>query len=189
MSNNYINFLQEVNYFLSDGNKYYNFKKFKNDLNGKLFIVGLSGSGKTTIGKNLESKFNAKYYNLDDIDRGYRKEISERLSKPRYDKRVNDLVLEKMKNFIQDIMKESGRQILEGIHLTFQDNKFFKDKAVIIIGTSLLISTIRAYNRDIEKYYKKREGATKPVILKHLLINQKEIMKSLKEFEKTMEGK
>ena len=185
----YLDFIQEVNYFLSDGNKYYNFKKFTQDINGKLFIVGLSGSGKTTIGKDLSNKFNSSYYNLDDIDRNYRKEISERLNKPGYDKRVNDLVLEKMKNFIKSIMKENGRHILEGIHITFQDNRFFKDKAVIIIGTSLLLSTIRAYNRDVEKYYKKREGATKPIILKQLLINQKEIMKSLKDFEKVMEGK
>jgi len=185
----YLEFLQEVNYFLSDGNKYYNFKKFTNDLNGKLFIAGLSGSGKTTIGKELATKFNAEYIQLDDVDLSFRNEISKRLEKPKWDKRVNDLVLEKMKNFIQSIIKEKGRHILEGIHITFQNNRFFKDKPVIIIGTSLLLSTIRAYNRDVEKYYKKREGVTKPIILKHLLINQKEIVKSLKEFEKVMEGK
>jgi adenylate kinase family enzyme len=185
----YLDFLQEVNYFLSEGNKYYNFKNFTNNNNGKLFIVGLSGSGKTTLGKELAIKFKAEYIQLDDIDRSFRNEISKRLEKPKWDKRVNTLVLDKMKTFIQDRMKEKGRQILEGIHITFQDNKFFKDKAVIIIETSLLISTIRAYNRDIEKYYKKRGVATRTVLLKTLLINQKEIIKKLKEFEKVMEGK
>ena len=73
--------LKEVNYIISGGNKYYNFEKFENDENGKLFIVGLSGSGKSTIGMDLARKYKSSYVKLDDIDRGYRKSIIKRLKK------------------------------------------------------------------------------------------------------------
>ncbi len=187
--NNYVDFLHEINYFISGDNKYYNFKSFTQNVNGKLFIVGLSGSGKTTIGKDLAKKFNSEYIKLDLVDRKFRTETAERLDKPKWDKRVNSLTLSYMHDFINDIMNKNGRYVLEGIHILYQDHKFFRDKALIILGTSLLISSIRAYNRNVEMYHKKYEQATRKNILKQLYIDQSDILKKLKDFEKVMEGK
>ena len=46
---------------------YYNKDKFDSGEINLCFITGLSGSGKSTMGKNMEDKDNAEWYQLDDL--------------------------------------------------------------------------------------------------------------------------
>lgn len=182
----YLNFLQEVNYFISGGNKYYNFSKWKNDENGKLFIVGLSGSGKTTLGQDLAKKYKAEYIKLDEIDRNWRNELAEKLNKPKRSGEINLIVERKVNNFIEEILNSKGKKVVEGIHILYCDYNYFKHQSLIIMGTSILISTIRAYRRNFEKFH---DRASRVQILSDLYYNQKDFIKKLHSFEKFMEGK
>ena len=179
--------LQEVNYFISDENKYYNFNKFKNDENAKLFIIGLSGSGKTTIGQSISRKTKSSYIKLDSIDKGYRNSYAKRLKKDVWDKEITRIVQAKMTEFLNHIMTLKGRYVIEGIDILYQDFNFFKDQPVIILGASVLISSIRAYDRNFKKYHPK--GAKRSKIFWDLFETQKEFIDRLKKFENFMEGK
>ena len=46
---------------------YYNKNKFDNGKINLCFITGLSGSGKSTMGQNMQDKDNAEWYQLDDL--------------------------------------------------------------------------------------------------------------------------
>lgn len=186
MRNNYTDFLQEVTYFISGGNKYYNIKKFKFEDNGKLFIVGLSGSGKSVFGKNISKKYNCEYINLDEMDRNHRKKISTELNKDMWDKDINRLVHAKMTTFFRKIMNVKGKLVIEGIHILYHDHSFFKDKAVIIMGTSVLLSSLRAYQRNFLKYHHR---ASRLQLINDIYLNQKEFIIRLKQFEQVMDGK
>jgi len=177
MLNNYLSFLQEVNYVISGGNKYYNINKFKNDKDGKLFIVGLSGSGKTSLGKNIAKKYNAEYFKLDDINNDFIKEFKKNKN--------GKLPISQLGKFFEKIMSLTGKYVVEGVDILYYEPKFFKDKAVIILGTSLLLSSIRAYNRNFEKFH---DQASRVKIVHDLYINQKSFLRRLKQFEKFMEG-
>jgi len=179
--------LQEVNYFISGGNKYYNFDEFKNNKDGKLFVIGLSGSGKSTLGQEAARKTKASYIKLDSIDRGYRSAYAKRLKKDIWSKEVNSLTKEKMNEFFNHLLTLKGKYVVEGIHILYHDFDFFKDKPVIILETSVLLSSIRAYNRNFKQYHDK--GATRLQILNDLYRNQEEFIDKLKKFENFMEGK
>lgn len=183
---NYLSFLQEVNYFISGGNKYYNINKFKVEINGKLFVVGLSGSGKSVLGKEIAKRYNCEYINLDQMDRELRNNYSTELMKDKWSKEINRLVHAKLTTFFREIIRNPGKKVIEGIQILYQEHSFFKDKAVIILGTSLLQSSLRAYQRNFKKYH---ERASRLQMLNDIYLNQKEFLKRLKQFENIMDGK
>lgn len=57
----------EVGLIFSRNHNYYNFNNWVNSKNGNLYIVGFSGAGKTTLGKQLSEKYNVKLKILDDM--------------------------------------------------------------------------------------------------------------------------
>ncbi len=174
----YLDYLQEVNYIVSGENKYYNIEKFKSDNNGKLFIVGLSGSGKTTLGQNIAKKYKAKYIKLDKIDPGFTKEFS----KDKYGK----VYIEDLGKLFGKLIALKGKYVIEGIDILYYDPNFFKDKPLIIMGTSILISSIRAYVRNFEKHHHR---ASRLQLIYDIYMNQKDFLRRLKEFEKVIEGR
>jgi uridine kinase len=181
----YLSYIQEINYIFSDDNKIYNFDKWINKQNNILFIVGLSGSGKTQLGRKLAEKYNVEYIQLDDIDRQFRKKLNN--DKIQWDKETNQKVHDYLKQFLISFEK---RAVIEGIHILYQDFELFKNKSLIIMSTSVLLSTIRAYNRNVEKY---KDRASRFEIFKDIYVNQKDFIHRLKKFEefmkKSSEGK
>ena len=172
----YGNFILE-NYVKNEPDIYYNKDKFDSGEINLCFITGHSGSGKSTMAKNM-SGGNIEYYELDDV-------ISNKLSftmenlkeygdliysffkgpgkKYYYDK--EDIKFGKVKEIVGyeyyliiDFIKycksyakshKNKKFIIEGIWLyEFIQPSELKDYAVYIKGTSALLSNIRAANRD-----------------------------------------
>lgn len=121
MINSYLHYLQE-GYIFSNKTISVNLNKFeKNDVN-KLLIIGISGSGKSSLGEYLSKKYNVDFFS--DEYKG----LEEALTNSKR------MVIE-------------GNELLE-----LYKNKFYKqiilNQAMIIIGLSALKSGIRADNRD-----------------------------------------
>lgn len=157
---------------------YYNKDKFDSGEINLCFITGHSGSGKSTMGRNMAgdkiehyelddvvtnkmqfsmsnfkeygdliySFFNGSgkkyYYTKEDVDNGSVKSVGDK---------YEELLI---KDFISYSMKyakshKDTKFVVEGLWLLdFIEPSELKDYAVYIKGTSLLVSTIRAANRD-----------------------------------------
>ena len=150
-------FLVSESVFIDDSDLKYNVDEFKDGKVDKLFITGHSGSGKTSLAKELASKYKATVIELDDLLHPYKfkdKELKEydknlykfftatdigkeyRLSE---DKAKNVSIL--MPEFIKWIVKQDGRYIIEGIYLMFYivdgdkfPKDFFDDHAFVLKG-------------------------------------------------------
>ena len=59
-------------YLKSDKDIYYNKDKFDSGEINLCFITGLSGSGKSTMGRDMSSKNNVEHYELDDLNQNYK---------------------------------------------------------------------------------------------------------------------
>src|SRR5574344_439340 len=137
-----------------------------------LFIIGLSGSGKTTLSENMAKQYKAIHIDLDDMVYNYWftddqlneydpkvAEFFQKYPKYRY-KTKKDLNYNKNSPYLYDDLvkylmdNSSERYIIEGVELldsilanTISIEKL-KEYAIILKGTSLMISSYRAYKRE-----------------------------------------
>lgn len=165
---------------------YYNKEKFDSGEINLCFITGHSGSGKSTMARNM-SKDNIEYYELDDVlenkihfSMNNLKEYGDLIysffkgpgKKYYYDE--NDVKEGKVKSIgndydrlvIQDFVKyaisyansyKNKKYVIEGIWLyCFIEPSILEDYAVYIKGTSNLISNIRAAKRDSKEDFSEK---------------------------------
>ena len=164
-------FIQE-SYFISKDDIYINFDKWGSK-NNILYITGISGSGKTTLINKLKDEYNCEVISFDNLLMSYRKnkEYDQYITK--YIKTHNvkmttwdsdDTVYESRK-FLDWFNKESKKYgdklfIIEGFQIfDFYEGWEFKDKPIIIKGTSAIHSWIRKNKRLLEnnKYTNKNK--------------------------------
>lgn len=163
---------------------YYNKDKFDSGEINLCFITGHSGSGKSTMARDLADGKTVEYYELDDVVSNkmsftmenfkeygnliysffkgpgkkyyYTKEdVDNGKIKPVGDN-YEELLIKDFINYSIRYAKshKNKKYVIEGLWLLdFIEPSYLKDYAVYIKGTSLLVSTIRAANRD-SKYEK-----------------------------------
>lgn len=142
-----------------------------------LYVAGYSGSGKSTVARSLSDK-NTNVIHLDPyfekMDKNVAssiqdKEFSDFLDKnfPGYREIANpkegsrhskewwaktDHLMEQTEKFASQQFGKNKKVIVEGVQLnddtTYPDKSFFKDKPVVITGTSAVKSFFRANERD-----------------------------------------
>ena len=152
-----------------------NIDKWKPGPNNILFVTGFSGSGKTSLAENYEKKYNAHMFELDGIEHGYDSSgmnILERVYKkfPTWKQKFEDYKRKKTEfpdemydDIVDYIVKlchddKDNLYIIEGIQLagptdpsgSFRFTKYVKGQPMIIKGTSMLTSSLRAANRNIK---------------------------------------
>lgn len=130
-----------------------------------LFITGLSGSGKTTAAKDLATMAGAKLVSLDQY---LRKLIRDKLKEnsPDYEKAYHEHAIRLL---LED--NPEGQLVIEGAHVAKFNQEELKQHAVVVMGTSLLVSTWRACRRDFTKEHWQRWKAIRPDI--HIKYNLK----------------
>jgi ABC-type oligopeptide transport system ATPase subunit len=156
---NYLEYIQE-GYILDDKSISIDLDKFENGESNKLIIVGLSGGGKTTLGKYLAEKYNCYYNELDNCCRKsltkeeldeYRKDMKTAI-KPKFFKIFND-------KCFKPALLSNRREVLEGpIYQSYNmfptTRPLVNKHPVIILGTSALKSS---WNRIIRTSKKHKE--------------------------------
>lgn len=174
VSNNYIN----ESILINEDDIYYNKNKFDSGEINLCFITGLSGSGKSTMGRDMQS-YGIEHYDMDDLqciaDHFTLNELKEygdliysyftgegkkfyKTFKELKDEQIPESEYEDklFPMFVHYAMKyakahKDKKFVLEGVWL-FQKKWFtpdeFKDYAFYIKGTSMIISHIREAKRD-----------------------------------------
>lgn len=137
----------DLGIFNSIENFEYRFDEWKQGKTRVLFICGLSGSGKTTYGRELAQETNSTLISLD----GYlkpmiRDKYGKDITSSQYQQRVFD-------SGIEDLLKANpaGKIIFEGGQICWMNPEKLKNYSVIIVGTSFVTSTWRAILRDFSK--------------------------------------
>lgn len=120
----------------------YNVAEWINGYRRVLFIVGLAGSGKTTISERYTIYIpEATIIHTDDVDKTFGNG-RENLSTNVYCNELIDHIID----------SNSGPLIIEGVHSLAYNVEKMKNQSVIILNTSISKSTIRAFMRDRERY-------------------------------------
>jgi len=143
-------------YIFSDKTVSCDLSKWGRDKN-TLFIVGLPGSGKSTLGQAMAKKYNAEYYGLDklwiDVIKKDHPDFDPwKDKKDPMDPRTFD---RKSIVVIKDKMKSSPKLILEGVQIVeywLQEPSFRKmisPYPCIILGESILKSGWRSIKRQM----------------------------------------
>lgn len=161
----------------------YNVDKWKNGEIKTLFILGFIGSGKTVTSKYLSKEYNCISYALDDWRNKFRKiEIEKGNNDNR--KIYSDFIFD----VEQTVKNTKERLIIEGIDILFLDRKLVFDNSVIIKGTSLIISTYRAWirNRKLKKEDVWFKDKSIGWMIKDLIKNEYLFYKQIKEFLKEL---
>lgn len=113
--------------------------RFINGEESKLLVVGLSGSGKTTISKLLAEKYQAKYVNLDSFFFSNQK-LKE--SDPHeYRKRQSLFELE--------VLTNNERLVIDGVALMRMSEELTMHLPVIILRISLIQASWRGLKRNL----------------------------------------
>lgn len=152
-----------------------NIDKWKPGPNNILFVTGFSGSGKTSLAEDYEKKYNAHMFELDGIEHGYDSSgmnILERVYKkfPTWKQKFDDYKHKKAgfpdemyDDIVDYVIKlchddKDNLYIIEGIQLAgpanngsdFRYTKHVRNQPIVIKGTSMLASSLRAANRNIK---------------------------------------
>ena len=148
MIDSYLDRLYE-GYLLSDKTISVHLDDFLSGKKKKLLIVGVMGSGKTTLGETLSKKLKVKLYSLD----SFWLKIKEQLFKEKEYKDLNEdennRLFEAFENNIFDILKRNERCIIEGINLASPKfRSLVLKQAIIVLGISSLRAGIRASIRN-----------------------------------------
>ena len=161
------------NVILNKNDIYKNFDKFESGKSNVLLITGFSGSGKSSLGKNLASKYNAEHYELDVLSFFFGGNITneeikksepglmEFLNKHKeYENGKvpsNKEIMEAYKKYIPFLISWCKRQkdkkfIIEGLQLyeifDKEHPQSYFSNPIIIKGTSGLKSAIQAAKRN-----------------------------------------
>lgn len=153
----------------------------------KVFIIGLSGSGKTTMGKNLANKYHRKYINLDDwfwniAEKQTGKKLDELIRSKEYN---GDKIILEMENRLKSY---KGNDIFDGVEIMRFNRDFILSNPIIMMGTSVLISTYRAVMR--EKYKDPwDENASLFEIIKNKYHDQKVFIEEVQKMRKDILNK
>ena len=166
----------EENVILPKKDGVYNLEKWKPGPNNILFVPGFYGSGKTTLAEEYEKKYNAHMFELDGIEHDYDSSgmnILERVHKkfPTWKQEFADYKNKKTKfpfdtydaifDYIVKLCHEDkdNLYIIEGIQMagpktdqngtSYRYANIIKGQPLIIKGTSMVSSSIRAANRNI----------------------------------------
>lgn len=171
----------EEGYFKSDKDIYYNKDKFDSGEINLCFITGLSGSGKSTMGRGMSSK-DVEHYEMDDVIcndnfsddnlkeyggliSSFFKGAGKSFRLIRDDDKHNDSVFNTHKNYEKEITQafvkhaisyckyhKETKYVCDGIWIfMFIKPEQLKDCAVYIKGTSSIKSGYRALKRDIDE--------------------------------------
>lgn len=198
----------------SDKDIYYNKGKFDSGEINLCFITGLSGSGKSTMGRNMSSK-NTEHYEMDDVIcndnfsddnlKEYGDLILSFFKGPgksfrliRGDDDHNDSVFNIHKNYEKEITQafvkyaisyckshKETKCVCDGIWIfMFIKPEQLKDCAVYIKGTSSIKSAYRALKRDIDE--DKRNGMTSLQIFRYEFKRIKEDVLYARENQKEL---
>lgn len=154
----YLNSLYE-NIIFSSNNIYYQYEKFIDSNNGKLFITGYTGSGKSTLASKLANKHNIRLIELDnyiEIDQNKVKRYKEKKDF----EGLRQYYQRQLDNTIINILSKSEKVIIEGLQIFLLTNiNILKHYSIIVVNTSALKSFIRAFARNIkDKDYLQRVG-------------------------------
>ena len=200
----------------SDKDIYYNKDKFDSGEINLCFITGLSGSGKSTMGRGMSSK-NVEHYEMDDIICNYAfsddnlkeygglvesffKGPGKEYRLKRGDEDHNNAVFDSHKNYEKEITQafvkhaisyckshKETKYVCDGIWIfMFIKPEQLKDCAVYIKGTSSIKSGYRALKRDIDE--DKRNGMTSLQIFKHEFKRVKEDILYARENQKELKS-
>ena len=201
-------------YFKSDKDIYYNKDKFDSGEINLCFITGLSGSGKSTMGRGMSSK-DVEHYEMDDVIcndnfsdnnlkeyggliESFFKGSGKSFRLIRGDDNHNDSVFKSHKNYEKEITQafvkhaisyckshKETKYVCDGIWIfMFIKPEQLKDCAVYIKGTSSIKSGYRALKRDIDE--DKRNGMTSLQIFKHEFKRIKEDVLYARENQKEL---
>lgn len=148
----YLSYIQE-GYILSDKTISVDLDKFKSGENKKLLIIGMAGSGKTTIGERLAKKYGVKWISIDSL--WWR--IKQKFFKNEGGKDVQKKVEKKVFEVVMKYLKNNEKMIIEGIDLIIMYGRVpgakesMLNQSMIILGLSALRSAIRAGIRNKNK--------------------------------------
>ena len=200
----------------SDKDIYYNKGKFDSGEINLCFITGLSGSGKSTMGRGMSSK-DIEHYEMDDIICNYAfsddnlkeygglvesffKGPGKEYRLKRGDEDHNNAVFDSHENYEKEITQlfvkhaisyckshKGIKYVCDGIWIfMFIKPEQLKDCAVYIKGTSSIKSGYRALKRDIDE--DKRNGMTSLQIFKHEFKRVKEDILYARENQKELKS-
>jgi len=135
----YLNMIQE-GYLLSDKNISVDLAKFESGESNKLLVVGLIGSGKTTLGKYLAKEYKAKSLHTD-------KCISWSLDEhPPNEKQFKEYM-----SCVKQMISSNTKSVVEGVGplgLFNMNQKDVLNHPMIIIGKSVTASSLQAILRN-----------------------------------------
>jgi len=136
--------LLEVKTFFNEKNIAIDLDKFKSGKMKKLFIIGLMGSGKSTMSNKISSIVShvneRQVYHLDNCAKK-----SKNMTKDKYLKCVNAVVFENRYKVVEGLALISMYESNERLRQQLLNN------AMIIMGASALVSALRGANREKEK--------------------------------------
>ena len=146
--------LIQEGYFISDETISVDLHKFESGECNKLIISGLSGAGKTTLGKQLAKKYNCSVIDLDDIWNEIIK--NNPINKVARSKRKS-LFFEKLSNLLTNNVKYiiGGVKIIDIYYDDPNINKLLLTLPFIFLGKSALKASWDAAIRDHKKSNKK----------------------------------
>ena len=206
----------EESYMISNDDYIQNLDKWKPGKNNILYVTGLSGSGKSTLAKEYAKNHNAIHIEIDIFEYGYDSSGINIIQKcknkfPDYKKGLesewkNDdgtemdedyivSLLDKAAKYAVDLCKQNSDKlyIFEGLQIFRRfDTDKLKNEPLIIKGTSMLQSEMRAIEREINrnknrKLPKKEIDIIKGYIKRHLPMNKKD-EKKLGKFKRGLES-
>lgn len=166
----------------------YRLEEWKKGHIKNLYILGYLGSGKSTTSKELAKQYKATLIELDVLREEYVDKLLKDSTSPEDEEGLYDKFIEHLKKIAK---KTTKRIIYEGIDVLWIDRKLVLSQSVIIKGTSALISTWRAWKRDLKRKASGEDAwyrdKTKFQMLKDVSKNQKFFTKHVNKFRKELE--
>lgn len=170
-------YLIQEGYVISDNTISIDFDKFKKG--GRLFIIGLSGSGKTTVGQSLQKRFKSNICHLDGCWNQF-KRSSDSIPEPLEGQSEEDMYDEVDNCMKEVILDKRGCRIVEGIQLMTMERywNLMMKEACIIMGKSAIKAAYDAATRD-RKY-----GRSFVKTLGHAFNNNRKLTAQVDKFKK-----
>lgn len=137
-------------YVLSDKTISVNLSEFETGKINKLLVIGVMGSGKTTIGEKLAKRYKCKWISTDSfwwrLKQKYFKD--DEMNRPELEEKIQPYFEKEMRKYLMN----NERVIIEGINLL--ENKYRSlviKKPMIILGLSSIRAGFRAGKRNKQR--------------------------------------